>query len=76
MSVSQSLIITSIAPPNEVLKGYADACSKNGNDFIIITPTQMEVNWTIAERQEELSYEEYQEFMKDLREREAEGEIY
>ncbi len=36
MKVSRSLIITTIAAPNKVLRGYADDCRRHDIDFIII----------------------------------------
>jgi hypothetical protein len=42
-----SLVITSISAPNPVLKSFADGCSKNGWDFIVIgdkaSPPQFEL---------------------------------
>ncbi len=35
-----ALVITSIAPPNTVLQGYAAACSKQGIHFIVIGDTK------------------------------------
>jgi hypothetical protein len=47
MSVSQSLIITSIASPNEVLKGYAGECLRRGIDFIIIGDRKSPPDFTL-----------------------------